>query len=174
MHPRLSALLLLLALGCAAPSGGGGDPGAVRDNVSAAGLALEGYDPVAYFPEGGGEPRAGDPAITAEHAGHTYRFASEANRARFLADPGRYVPAYGGWCAYAMADGEEVEVDPESFLIQDGELLLFYDGLFNDTRAKWSQRPEELKRAADSHWKQKTMPAAAEDGAGSGTSRRSS
>ena len=117
------------------------------------GLALEGYDPVSYFAEGGGTPVRGDAAITAEHRGVTYRFASEAHRELFVEAPERFVPAYGGWCAYAMADGERVDVDPRSFLLQDGALLLFYDGIFNDTRAMWRKEgAAELKAKADAAW----------------------
>lgn len=105
-------------------------------NVGAGGLALGGYDPLTYFVDGG-DPSPGDAAIEAEYYGLTYRFVDAANRDRFLTDPERFLPAYGGWCAWAMADGDKVEIDPESFLIEDGRLLLFYDGFWGDTRAQW-------------------------------------
>jgi YHS domain-containing protein len=65
-------------------------------------LAIEGYDAVAYFPEGGGQPKSGDAALQVEHGGVLYRFATAAHRDLFLKDPARYEPAFGGWCAYAM------------------------------------------------------------------------
>ncbi len=105
------------------------------------GLALDGHDPVAYFADGGGRAVPGDKRITRTFKGATYRFASEAHAQAFMADPARYEPAFGGWCAWAMAEsGERVSVDPRSFLIREGRLLLFYDGLFADTRARWTEK----------------------------------
>ena len=116
-------------------------------------LAIDGYDPVSYFPEGGGAPREGRRQLTAAHRGITYRFTSEANRALFRSLPERYEPAYGGWCAWAMAKGKLVEVDPESYLIENGQLLLFYDGFFNDTRKKWLEAGGlEVGPRADKEW----------------------
>jgi thiol-disulfide isomerase/thioredoxin len=128
-------------------------------NLGGGRIALGGFDPVAYFPEGGGEAREGSPEITLEHGGAVYRFVSEANRKRFHADPARYEAAYGGWCAWAMAQaqGEKVEVDPESFLVQDGRLMLFYDGFFADTRKSWLKGdPAALAGQADGNWQRLT------------------
>lgn len=128
-------------------------------NVDGKRLALEGYDPVAYFPEGGGSPRKGDAKLELDLEGVRYRFAREEHRAWFQAEPERYRPKYGGWCAYAMADGDRVEVDPKSFLIENGALLVFYDGLFADTRAKWRPRASELRPKADRNWTSAKAPA---------------
>lgn len=122
------------------------------ESLDGALLAMQGWDPVACFPEGGGKAAKGSPKLSAAHGGVTYRFATDANRTLFLADPWRYEPAYGGWCAYAMADGEKVEVDPESFRILDGRLFLFYDGFFGDTRAKWLKDEAGLLKKADAAW----------------------
>jgi YHS domain-containing protein len=116
-------------------------------------LALQGYDPVAYFPAGGGKPRQGLATLVATHRGVTYRFATEAHRALFLADPARYEPQYGGWCAYAMADGDKVSIDPESFLVTDGELHLFFKSWYADTRSKWRKDEKALATKADAAWK---------------------
>jgi len=119
------------------------------------GLALGGYDPVSYFPSGGGKPVKGERAHETRVGKATYRFASAEHRALFLEDPGRFEPAYGGWCAYAMARGERVEVDPRSFLIQDGELLVFYDGVFSDTRKSWSKGDRAAQKLdADREWRE--------------------
>lgn len=118
------------------------------------GLALEGYDPLSYFPEFGGEPKLGDKRWALCHRGVVYRFASEEHRSAFRAAPERFEPAYGGWCAYAMADGDKVEVDPKSFLVQDGRLLLFYDGLLGNTRKQWlSGDVAAQAQRADGRWK---------------------
>lgn len=116
-------------------------------------VALSGYDPVSYFPEGGSDPSPGQPSLSASHEGRVYRFESEENRARFLADPGRYEPEYGGWCAYAVAHGYKYEVDPESFLVVDGRLLLFYRGAMGDAKAEFEREGVQQGVAqADQHW----------------------
>lgn len=117
-------------------------------------LAIDGYDPVAYFPEGGGKPLKGSDKITHTHRGVVYRFASEANKALFVKTPDKFEPQYGGWCAYAMAQGEKVEIDPKSFKITEGKLYLFYKSFFNDTREKWNKDEPVLAKKADAGWKQ--------------------
>ena len=117
-------------------------------------LAIGGYDPVAYFPEGGGKAAKGDKAITTVFGGVTYRFASAAHRDLFLAKPGRYEPAHGGWCSWAMREGEKTEPDPKSFIVRDDRLYLFYKGLGGDTRAQWLKTDHEASVAsADAEWK---------------------
>ena len=117
-------------------------------------LAIEGYDPVAYFPEGGGAPKEGSKDITTTYQGVTYRFATAANRDAFLQDPAKYEPAHGGWCSWAMKDGEKVEVDPKTFIVKDGRLFLFYNGTWANTRSKWLKLDHATEAAqADSQWK---------------------
>jgi YHS domain-containing protein len=133
------------------------DPATPRDvsqfNLGDGGLALGGYDPVAYFPDGGGKAKEGKESLELRFRGATYRFASEENKKAFAADPLKYEPAYGGWCAYGMAKGDKVEIDPESFLIVDGKLMVFYDGFLADTRAKWQDEgASKLQPKADATW----------------------
>lgn len=116
-------------------------------------LALSGYDPVAYFPEGGGKAEKGSDKITTTYKGVVYRFSSEEHKALFLKTPDKFEPAYGGWCAYAMAQGEKVEIDPKSFVITDGKLFVFYKSFFNDTRSKWQKDEPALMKKADAAWK---------------------
>src|SRR5258708_36588972 len=119
-------------------------------NVDPSGLAIRGYDPVAYF---SGKPFDGKKDITLDYQGITYRFATVANRDAFKATPGKYEPQYGGWCAYAMgAKGEKVEVDPETFKIVDGKLYLFYNRFFNNTLKSWNKDEANLKQKADANW----------------------
>ncbi len=99
--------------------------------VDASGYAASGFDVVAYFDKEQGPVGASQPAptpgkatITAEHNGATFAFASEANRARFLADPSRYAPQYDGHCAYGVAKGGKVPGDPRLWRIVDGRLYL--------------------------------------------------
>ena len=91
----------------------------------AGGMAIQGYDPVAYFTQSEAVP--GDPTITATYEGAIYRFASTADRELFVADPAEYVPEFGGFCAYGTAKGYKVPIDPQAFSIVDGKLYLNYD-----------------------------------------------
>jgi YHS domain-containing protein len=134
-------------------------------NLSKKGLALEGYDPVAYFPDHGGKATEGSEKITTTHRGVTYRFATEENRKAFLEKPARYEPTYGGWCAWAMSQnkggkGEKVDIDPESFTVENDRLFVFYDGFWADTRKDWKENGGAPKLAAqgDGNWARMTKP----------------
>lgn len=117
-------------------------------------LAIGGYDPVAYFPEGGGKAVEGKKELMTEYNGVQYRFATAANKEKFLANPEKYEPAYGGWCAWAMREGDKVEVDPKSFIVKENRLFLFYNGLIADTKAKWLKGNHEAEsREADAKWR---------------------
>jgi YHS domain-containing protein len=100
-----------------------GTPGSTSAiNVDADGLALAGYDAVAYFETG--RPTHGMATITASYAGARYLFASEAHRKTFLANPRKYVPQFGGFCAVGTSFGEKVDVDPETGTVVKGKLYL--------------------------------------------------
>lgn len=130
-----------------------GDPSRRAFNLTGENVGIVGYDPVSYFPEGGSKPTKGSIEISREYEGVTYRFASDAHRALFAKSPQRYVPAYGGWCAWAVgALGKRVDVDPEAFEIHDGRLLLFYRDPGIDARALWQKEPEALYRKAEANW----------------------
>ena len=122
-------------------------------NLLGEGVGLVAYDPVSYFPEGGGRPEKGLISISAEHEGVTYRFAPEQHKALFLKDPGRYVPAYGGWCTWAVAElGKRVDVDPESYVVKNGRLYVFYRDKALDTRAKFLESPDAMLAKAEANW----------------------
>lgn len=115
------------------------------------GLAIEGYDPVAYFTLH--KAVKGEKANAFTNQGVTYYFSTAANRELFKKEPAKYEPAYGGWCAYAMgAKGEKVEVDPETFTIMDGRLFLFYNKFFNNTLKDWNKDAQHLRTQADANW----------------------
>lgn len=90
--------------------------------AGASGIALDGYDPVAFFTDG--RPVHGDPAIKATHGGATYLFASKDHKVQFEEDPDRYLPQYGGYCAFGVAVGALFPVDISTWQIQDGKLYL--------------------------------------------------
>lgn len=138
----LLPLLFAVLLAIAAPAAHAADEVFVTD----AG-AIRGFDPVAYHLEH--RPVPGLPTISAEWNGVSWRFASEANRARFLGDPQRYAPQYGGYCAYGTSRGYKVGTDPEAFAIVDGKLYLNYS---KSVQLTWNlDRPGHIA-AADRHW----------------------
>lgn len=115
------------------------------------GLALQGYDPVAYFTYN--YAKKGDKNISATYAGITYYFSSTIHKNLFLKNPAKYEPQYGGWCAFAMGDyGKKVEVNPETFKIIDGKLYLFYNAYLNNTLKSWNKDEKNLKSKADKNW----------------------
>lgn len=87
--------------------------------------AVGGYDPVAYFTDG--KPVEGKSAITHQWKGVTWRFSTEKNRDMFKADPAKYAPQYGGYCAWAVSQGYTAKGDPNHWKIVDGKLYLNYD-----------------------------------------------
>ena len=122
-------------------------------NLLGESVGLVGYDPVSYFPEGGGRPAKGLISISVEHEGVTYRFATEAHKAAFAKNPAKYVPAFGGWCTWAMGElGKRVDVDPESYVVKNGRLLVFYRDPALDTRAKFLENPDVLLKKAEANW----------------------
>lgn len=119
-------------------------------NVDKYGVAMQGYDPVSYFE---GKPVKGTPSIHFFYNGIRYEFATAAHLQAFKANPGKYEPAYGGWCAYAMGKtGEKVEVDPLKYKIVNGTLYLFYYSIINNTLSKWNEDEAALKTRADKNW----------------------
>lgn len=115
-------------------------------------VAIQGYDPVAYFTQK--KAVKGKSAFTSTYEGVIYNFSLQANKDAFLKNPISYEPQYGGWCAYAMgANGEKVEVDPETFKIVDGKLNLYYNAYFNNTLKSWNKDEVNLKKKADANWK---------------------
>lgn len=115
------------------------------------GVAISGYDPVAYFTQNKAVKGSRDNALAYE--GVTYYFSSVANKEEFKKDPAKYEPQYGGWCSYAMgAKGEKVTIDPKTFKIVDGKLNLFYNKFFNNTLTDWNKDETNLKKKADANW----------------------
>ena len=93
-------------------------------NLDKTGLAIQGYDPVAFFTDG--KPVKGKAEFPARHNGALFYFASKEHRDVFKADPAKYEPAFGGYCAYGVSRNKLVEIDVEAFQIVDGRLLLQY------------------------------------------------
>ena len=98
------------------------------------GVAIKGYDPVAYFTSS--KPTKGSKSFEAEWNGATWRFASANNRDSFKAEPEKYAPRYGGYCAWAISQGYTAGIDPDAWKIVDGKLYLNYS---QEVKAKWEK-----------------------------------
>ncbi len=109
--------------------------------------AIRGYDPVAYFAQGA--PIKGSKAFGHAWRGATWSFTSSANRDRFAADPEKFAPQYGGYCAYGVALGSAPPIDPAAWSIVDGKLYLNFN---LPTRAIWEKDIPGYIRKADANW----------------------
>ena len=120
-------------------------------NLNSDGIGIKGYDPVAYFTQN--KAVKGSSSNAVYYSGVTYYFSSAANKELFKANPAKYEPQYGGWCAYAMGDdGSKVSIDPSTFKVLNGKLYLFYNSWGNNTLKKWNKNEVVLKQAADKNW----------------------
>jgi YHS domain-containing protein len=121
--PALTCILAVGAMPAIAVSAVSAEPAiAAKVNVDAAQVALEGSDPVALFTTSAILP--GKPDLTATHAGATYRFSSPENRTAFQADPGKYAPQFGGFCAFGVSKGKLFPVELQTWQIVNGKLYL--------------------------------------------------
>lgn len=109
--------------------------------------ALKGYDAVSYFTDG--EPAKGSAEFSLEWNGAEWRFASAKNRDLFIADPERYAPQYGGYCAWAVSQGYTAAGDPNVWQIVEGKLYVNYDRKIGE---KWSASRSEFIRLANENW----------------------
>ncbi|GAB5430729.1 MAG: YHS domain-containing (seleno)protein [Epibacterium sp.] len=116
-------------------------------NASSTGLAMQGYDPVAYFTEG--EANKGSYKLTSTFDEATYWFASEENKELFEANPEAYVPAYGGYCAFGAAMGFKFDGDPHQWKIVDDVLYL---NLSKDIQERWVEDIPGYIEKADVNW----------------------
>lgn len=119
---------------------------AEKMNLSS-GVAIKGYDPVAYFTAN--DAMKGKARFSADYNGATYHFTSAANRDVFLAEPAKYTPKYGGFCAYAVSQGYTAPVDPKAFSVVDGALYLNYS---LSVRKIWSQDIPGNIEKGDANW----------------------
>jgi YHS domain-containing protein len=115
--------------------------------AGASGIALGGYDPVAFFTDG--KPTHGDPGVTSTHKGATYQFASKAHKTQFEANPERYVPQFGGYCAYGAALGALFPVDISTWQVRNGKLYL---NLNPAIAAEFNKDPAAFIAKAEKNW----------------------
>ena len=111
------------------------------------GVAIDGYDPVAYFLDGA--PREGSKSFAFEWNGATWRFASAEHRDLFAATPEKFAPQYGGYCAWAVGHGYTAAIDPDAWTIREGKLYLNYD---LEIREQWLGDAPGWIAKGDVHW----------------------
>lgn len=111
------------------------------------GVAVQGYDVVTYYLDERADK--GKKEFSVEHGGTIWRFTTAEHRSLFTRDPERYLPAYGGFCAYSVGKGYPATADPRVFTIDGGKLYLFFD---KAVRAVWEQDQSRLVGKADQNW----------------------
>lgn len=144
MRPSRRAVLAAGLLALAPAAARAGDPPVFSDWH---GRAIRGYDPVAYFTLG--RPVEGSPEYTLQWMGAVWYFSSAEQRDLFRANPEKYAPQYGGYCAYAVANGSTASIDPEAWQIVDGRLFLQYS---RSILRRWQQDIPGYVAKADSNW----------------------
>ena len=145
--PAITRFLAFIAFVLLAVGAAGAARADKPDVYAANGAAIGGYDPVAYFTEK--KPVKGSPQFSFAWKGAVWHFASAANRDTFKADPAKYAPQYGGYCAFGASQGYAVKTEPDAWTIVDGKLYLNYN---TTVRTKWSENIPERIKAADKNW----------------------
>lgn len=116
-------------------------------NLDRKGIAIQGYDPVAFFTDG--RPVKGDPQFQSDYRGARYYFASSEHKAMFEKDPARYEPQFGGYCAYGVSHGARAPVKIEAWQIVNGRLLMQYDLSVKD---EFNKDQQGTLKKADQNW----------------------
>lgn len=142
---------LIMALAVVAGIGSIATPALAKESAIYTGLfsslAVGGYDPVAYFT--GGAPVEGKKEFQTRWKDAEWRFASAANRELFIASPEKYAPQYGGYCAWAIAQGYTASGDPQRWKIVAGKLYLNYD---QEVQQRWEKDIPGFIASADRNW----------------------
>lgn len=142
--------MFLVASG--AQASGTEDPFAKNFNQQG-GVAIHGYDVVSYFK---GAAQQGNKKFAVEYRDVTFLFVNRADADEFDANPEKYIPAYGGWCATAIgAMNKKLDINPSSFIIQDGGLYLFSTSM-GPAKEMWAKGLPGIKQKADANWAQMT------------------
>jgi YHS domain-containing protein len=116
-------------------------------NVDGNGVAIQGYDPVAFFTDS--RPVKGNPQFQSEYHGAKYYFASSEHKAAFDREPAKYEPQFGGYCAYGVSQGHKAPIKIEAWQIVNGRLLMQYD---LDIKGKFNRDQQGSLKKADENW----------------------
>ncbi len=141
----LASLILAFGLLSAVPA-----PAWAKSEINSSligSVAIEGTDPVAYFTEG--KAVKGSSGFTHRWKGAAWRFKNAANRDAFAAEPEKYAPKFGGYCAWAVSRGYTADIDPEAWKIYRGKLYLNYS---KGVQAQWTEDIPGNIAKAESHW----------------------
>jgi YHS domain-containing protein len=144
---RLLALVAVALLAGAALAPAPASAGGIVNSSLLGGVAIDGTDPVAYFTDG--QPVQGSSDFEHEWMGATWRFVSAAHRDQFAADPEKYAPQYGGYCAWAVSQGYTAKIDPAAWKIVDGKLYLNYSPA---VQSQWQGDIPGNVTKADANW----------------------
>ncbi|CAM1371285.1 conserved protein of unknown function [Tenacibaculum soleae] len=119
------------------------------------GILANGYDVVAYFSN---KAVKGNKELSTKYKGVSFLFSSQKNLQLFQKNPVKYIPQYGGYCAYAIGKtGKKVSINPKTFEIRNHKLYLFYNSWGTNTLKLWQQEnPEKLRKQANKNWKKIT------------------
>ena len=143
----LTSFILFLG-GCSLLGVGSLDASTDAVYKNSGGLALEGFDAVAYFKES--LPREGNAEYTADYNGAKWQFVSAENRDEFKKEPAKYAPQYGGYCAWAVGHNYTAKGDPQAWKIVDNKLYLNYN---KDVQTKWQEDIPKFIGDGDQNWK---------------------
>lgn len=144
---RRGFVMLGGGLALAAAAGAMAPDAARADTFTENGVAVKGHDSVAYFTQA--RPVRGSSEFTARHGGATYHFASAANRDAFAANPARYAPQYGGYCAWAVSQGYKAPIIPEAWTVMGGKLYL---NASRGVQRRWQSDAPGFIAKADATW----------------------
>ena len=124
------------------------------NNIDNSNIALAGYSPVSYLDLG--LAQRGNKAYKSEYNKVAYYFTSEDQKKTFEKNPERYVPQYGGYCAFGVYAGAKFRVDPNKFIVKDDKYYLFLNNVELDAKQLWmaENNHAKLKSKADSNWKE--------------------
>ena len=150
---RFTCVSLAIALCLSATAAFGGDS---SWNVNSDNVVLDGYDVVSYFTTASAVPGKAKHSVT--YDGVVFHFASAENRDMFKQSPEKYTPKYGGFCAFAVAmKNAKVPTNPNTFKLYNGELLLFFNDLYEgksfNTKVPWNGDERKLFATAEKNWR---------------------
>ena len=144
--------IVSLGFGLMAGSAWAGGPISTNTNN----VAIDGWDVVAYFTQA--KAVKGSSAHAVNHKGAIFHFATASHKKQFQQSPGRYLPSFGGYCAFAVAmKNAKVPANPQTFKLYNGKLLLFFDNLYQgkkfNTKVPWNQNERKLYKKASGNWR---------------------